>query len=162
KQQKPAQEPRRKQQESNRQPQRFTDGSAGIDEFAARPPSPDIPEPPRLTRPPRRPRPQLDPDAALDVLRGLRQPATAVKGVGDRMAESFHKLGVHTLNDLLYFLPRRYDDYTQLMSISKLRPNMLATVIGTVREAAVKVGPNQRKLFELTLDDGSGLMDITF
>jgi ATP-dependent DNA helicase RecG len=162
KQQKPAQEPRRKQQESNRQPQRFTDGSAGIDEFAARPPSPDIPEPPRLTRPPRRPRPQLDPEEALDVLRGLRQPVTVVKGVGDRMAESFHKLGVHTLNDLLYFLPRRYDDYTQLMSISKLRPNMLATVIGTVREAAVKVGPNQRKLFELTLDDGSGLMDITF
>lgn len=168
KQQKPAPEPRRKPQsqpEANRQQsQRFTDGSAGIDEFAARPPSqrPDIPPQPRLARPPRRPRPQIDPNEAIDILRGLRQPVTVVKGVGERMAESFEKLGVQTINDLLYFLPRRYDDYTLLTSISKLQPNMLATVIGTVREAAVKVGPNQRKLFELTLDDGSGLMDVTF
>jgi ATP-dependent DNA helicase RecG len=164
-QQKPAQEPRRKPpQESNRQSQRFTDGSAGIDEFAARPPSqkPDIPEPPRLARPPRRPRPQMDASEAIDILHGLRQPVTVVKGVGDRMAESFRRLGVETINDLLYFLPRRYDDYTRLSAISKLQPNMLATVIGTVREAAVKIAPNQRKLFELTLDDGSGLMDVTF
>jgi ATP-dependent DNA helicase RecG len=165
KQQKTAPEPRRKpQSESNRQGQRFTDGSAGIDEFAARPPSQqrDIPEEPRLARPPRRPRPQIDANEAIDILRGLRQPVTVVKGVGDRMAESFRRLGVETINDLLYFLPRRYDDYTRLNSINKLQPNMLATVIGTVREAAVKVGPNQRKLFELTLDDGSGLMTVTF
>jgi ATP-dependent DNA helicase RecG len=168
--QKPQPEQPRKPPRPDKRPSqkgsRPSDGFASEDEFSGpargKLPNLDIPPQPTLARPPRQPRSPIDPDAALDVLRGLRQPVTVVKGVGERMAESFRRLDVETIDDLLYFLPRRHDDYTRLDYISKLQPNIKATVIGTVLDAAVKVGPNQRKHFHLTLDDGSGLMDVTF
>jgi ATP-dependent DNA helicase RecG len=101
-------------------------------------------------------------EAAIDVMRGLRQPVSVVKGVGERMTESFRNLNVETLADLLYFLPRRYDDYTRLTPLGRLQPNVPTTVIGTVRETAVRVGPSQRKYFYLALDDGSGMLDVSF
>ncbi len=165
---KPAPEQARKphKPEPNRPPQRQTDGFASDDDLGSGPRSPsmrlDVPRQPRLARPPRSARPQVKPEEALDILRGLRKPVTVVKGVGERMAESFKRLNVETLDDLLYFLPRRYDDYTRLDYISQLQPNTTATIIGTVREASVKIGQNNRKDFHLMVDDGSGLLDVTF
>jgi ATP-dependent DNA helicase RecG len=127
-----------------------------------RPGAPDIPPQPRLARPPRRARPQLDAEAAADVMRGLSREITVAKGVGPKMSQFLRKLGMETINDLLFYLPRRYDDYTRLMSISRVRPDMVATVIGTVRHAEIRVGKSGRKDFFLVLDDGSGRMEVTF
>ncbi len=162
------QEKKPKAEKRQRQaPRRQADGfvsDEGYDRVSSSsaPPRLDLPPAPRLSRPPRQPREPMDPEAALDIMRGLRQPVTVVNGVGDRMAESFQKLGVATLYDLLYFMPRRYDDYTRLNSINKLQPNTTATVIGTVRSTKVRAANNNRKDFQLTLDDGSGLLDVTF
>lgn len=159
----PADKRRKPRQETK--PQQYAgDGSSSQDDLVGGPVTlkMDLPAQPRLARAPRHPRPYLDPAEAVDIVRGLRQPVTVVKGVGDRMAESFNKLGVHTIYDLLYFLPRRYDDYTRLNNISQLQPSSTATVVGTVREASVKVGPNGRKYFHVMLDDGSGLLEVTF
>ena len=122
----------------------------------------DIPAPPRLARPPRKVRPEIDPEEATDIMRGLRQSVTVVKGVGERMTQSFRRLGVETIYDLLYFLPRRYDDYTQQNYVSKLQPNITTTVIGTVRHTEVRIAQRGRKDFHLTVDDGSGLLDALF
>jgi ATP-dependent DNA helicase RecG len=122
----------------------------------------DLPPRPRLARPPRRARPALDPAQAADTLRGLNAPVSVVKGVGVRMSKTFEKLGVYTVGDLLFFFPRRYDDYTQLKSINQLEPNTTATIIGTVQQAEVQVGRGGRRDFTLTLDDGSGLLNVVF
>jgi ATP-dependent DNA helicase RecG len=123
---------------------------------------PDIPAQPRLARPPRKPRPPVDAEAAADVMRGLSKEITVAKGVGPKMSQFLRKLGIETINDLLFYLPRRYDDYTRLTSINRLRPDMVATVIGTVRHAEIRVGKSGRKDFFLVLDDGSGRMEVTF
>lgn len=122
----------------------------------------DLPVVPRLARPPRQRRPFIEPEAAADILRGLNQPVTVVQGVGERLAKSLAKLGVHTVNDLLFFFPRRHDDYTRMANIAHLQPNTNATVIGTVRSTEVKVGSNNRRDFYLTLDDGTGLLSVVF
>ncbi len=122
----------------------------------------DIKPQPRLARPPRRPRPSVSPDEAADILRGLSQPVTVVKGVGPGMGKLLEKLGVYTVNDLLNLLPRRYDDYTQLRSISRLEANQTATVIGTVVHAEVRAGKSGRKDFFIVIDDGSARMRIMF
>ncbi len=88
---------------------------------SGKPMTSDIPAPPRLARPPRKPRQPIDPQAAADVMRGLNAPVEKVKGVGPKMATLLNKLGIFTINDLLFFLPRRYDDYTQLACISHLQ-----------------------------------------
>lgn len=115
-----------------------------------------------LARAPRKPRPARSPEEALELMNQLEMPVEQVKGVGPRMARLLDKLGVETVNDLLFFLPRRYDDYTRLDYISRLQPNTIATVIGTVRSAVVRVGKNNRRDFAITLDDGSATMPVVF
>jgi ATP-dependent DNA helicase RecG len=144
------------------------DGIEGVDEGYDAPGGraprtrPDIPPLPRLARPPRRPRPQLDPDEAADIMAGLSAPVTSVKGVGPRMAKALDKLGVGTINDLLFYLPRRYDDYTNLSYIARLRPETTVTVVGTVRQTEVRVGRSGRRDFYLEIDDGSGVLSVIF
>ncbi len=125
-------------------------------------PRPDLPEQPRLERPPREPRPVIDPQEAADLLRGLNAPVTEVKGVGPRMAQSLNALGIETIDDLLFYLPRKYDDYTSLTPIVKLPPNETVTVIGTVTHTEVRMGRNSRKDFYMEVDDGSGKLSVMF
>ena len=124
----------------------------------------DIAPMPRLARVPRRPRPHISAEEASDLLRGLKQPVTVLRGVGPGMAKMLEKLGIHTVGDMLYFFPRRYDDYTNLQPIAKLvpDPDKLVTVIGTVVHAEIRIGRGNRKDFFLVLDDGTARMGVTF
>ncbi|GEM_PF-31952 len=122
----------------------------------------DIPMPVKLARPPRRPRPAFDPAEAVDILRGLNAPVATVSGVGPKMEKLLNKVGMYTINDLLYFLPRRYDDYTRINYISRLQENMRVTVIGTVRHTEVRIGRNSRRDFYMVIDDGTASMGVTF
>lgn len=124
----------------------------------------DVPPLPRLARVPRRPRPQLNAEEAADTLRGLGAPVTVLKGVGPGMAKLLEKLGIETVNDMLEFLPRRYDDYTHQRTISQLTPDPETdvTVIGTVVHTEVRIGRGGRKDFFMVLDDGTARMGVTF
>ncbi len=147
----PPPEPRTKQRERSQPPRKRRD-----------PNQTDLPTRPRLARPPRSQRKDIDPEEATDIMRGLDAPVNNVKGVGPRMVESLDKLGIQTISDLLFFLPRRYDDYTQLAYISRLEPETTVTVIGTVRFTQVRQGRNSRQDFYLELDDGSGVLNVIF
>ncbi len=124
----------------------------------------DIAPMPRLARVPRRPRPQISGEEKADLLRALSRPVTELRGVGPGMAKMLEKLGIYTINDLLYYRPRRHDDYTSLESIAKLVPNpdKLVTVIGTVIHTEIRIGRGNRKDFFMVLDDGTARMGITF
>lgn len=43
-----------------------------------------------------------------------------LKGIGEKRAELFHKLGIFTVEDLLYHLPRGFEDRTNIKDISDL------------------------------------------
>jgi ATP-dependent DNA helicase RecG len=95
-------------------------------------------------------------------MRGLKAPVEVVKGIGPKMGKMFNRLGMETIQDLLFFLPRRYDDYTKLSYISRLAPGVLATVIGTVRHTEMRIGRGGRKDFFMVIDDGTASMGVTF
>ena len=122
----------------------------------------DLPPRPRLARPPRRARPPVDPAQLAELDAQLNQPVTSLRGVGAGTADKLAKLGIHTIRDLLYYLPRRYDDYTLMLPIHRLQPNMRATVVGTIRQAEVRVGKGNRKDFYILVDDGTGSVSVTF
>lgn len=54
-----------------------------------------------------------------------------VQGVGPVLASKLQALGVNTVRDLIYFFPRKYDDYSRVVSISKLSPGKV-TIKGRV------------------------------
>jgi hypothetical protein len=58
---------------------------------------------------------------------------TVLQGVGPGHAASLARLGMQTLGDMLYYYPRRYDDYSELKPIKNLFYGEQVTVIGTVQ-----------------------------
>ncbi|OAI04817.1 ATP-dependent DNA helicase RecG [Methylomonas methanica] len=61
-----------------------------------------------------------------------KQPVTALTGIGSQSAARLEKLGIHTLQDLLFHLPLRYQDRSRIVPISHLSPGMTTLVCGTV------------------------------
>lgn len=122
----------------------------------------DLPVKPRLARPPRIPRPLISPETAADTLRGLNANVDTVKGVGPKLVEQLNTLGIYTINDLVFNLPRRHDDYTRLQPISRLLPETIVTVIGTVKYAEARESKTGRKDFYMEVDDGTGTISCTF
>lgn len=52
----------------------------------------------------------------------LQTPLQQIKGVGDKSAEQFDLSGLHTTGDLIYFLPRRHEDFSEVTKIVDLAP----------------------------------------
>src|SRR3954454_22474242 len=87
----------------------------------------------------------------------LATPLTYVKGVGPGRAAMLEAKGLLTVEDLLAYLPLRYEDRSNLKPISQLAPGEMATVIAEVETARMS-GFKRRNLglFEVTFVDGSG------
>jgi ATP-dependent DNA helicase RecG len=96
------------------------------------------------------------PGPSVPVADPLAQPVQFVRGVGPKRAALLKKLHVHTVNDLLWCLPTRYEDRRQLTPLGLLQPGRRETFCGTV--AALQTPPNRRgrPFLAVTLQDDSG------
>jgi ATP-dependent DNA helicase RecG len=100
-------------------------------------------------------------DEARAPLPSLSAPVTRLKGVGPANAERLATLGIHTIRDLIYHFPRRYDNFGELKQISQLELDDEVTVVGVVRSAAL-VRRTGRSMFRATLSDGTGAIECTW
>ncbi len=94
---------------------------------------------------------------------GLKAPLKVVQGIGEKHAETLAGLGLHTLEDLIYYFPRRYDDYSQLKPINRLFYGEEITVIGaihTVNTRSIRGGNSH--LIEAVITDGTGSLRLTW
>ncbi len=102
-----------------------------------------------------------DADAALAVSARcwemLALPVVSLKGVGDKIACLLERKGLLTIEDIIYFLPRRYEDRRFPAPISQARVGVRETVAGRVEVAEIK-RYGKRPVFEATIADDSGLL----
>ncbi|MDW8052008.1 MAG: ATP-dependent DNA helicase RecG [Armatimonadota bacterium] len=85
-----------------------------------------------------------------------------LRGVGPKLAQVLSKLNIHTLGDLLYHLPRRYEDRRHFRKIAHVRPGEAVTVAGkliTVDNIKVR---NNMTLTKAYIDDGSGVLELVW
>jgi ATP-dependent DNA helicase RecG len=75
-----------------------------------------------------------------------------LKGVGPKTAARLAARGIETPKDLLYFLPRRYEDRRHITPMSALRPGMRVVTSGTVQKARY-FGPPWKRMLEVALVD---------
>jgi len=92
----------------------------------------------------------------------LNSPVTSLHGIGPKRAERLARLGVRTIRDMLTFLPRRYDDYSQLKPINRLAYGEEVTIIANVRETHQRKTRDGRSIFKATLSDGTGSIEVTW
>ncbi|HEX4652355.1 MAG TPA: DEAD/DEAH box helicase, partial [Granulicella sp.] len=85
----------------------------------------------------------------------LSTPVKYVKRIGERIGENLATRGIHTVEDLLYHLPFRYEDRLNPQPISALTPGAMASIIGEVR-GSVLLRTRSGPMFEMTLGQGLG------
>ena len=114
------------------------------------------------TPPPAAPPPApVSADAARSAHRrlpSLDSPITVIRGVRENTARLFEKLDLFTVRDLLYFFPRRYDDFSALKPIGALSYGQIETVIGTVWRLEIKRTKNNLAMISATVVDDTGSM----
>jgi ATP-dependent DNA helicase RecG len=88
------------------------------------------------------------------------RPLTTLKGVGPKLAEKLARLHLHTVQDLLFHLPLRYQDRTRLSAIGTLQPGIEAMVVGRIELADV-VYRGRRSLL-CRISDGTGHLTLRF
>lgn len=93
----------------------------------------------------------------------LNADLTVLQGVGPRHAQTLGKLGMHTLGDMLYFFPRRYEDYSQLKPIKDLFYGQQVTVIGAVQSVYTRpIRGGKQQLVEAILSDSTGALRLSW
>ncbi|MDX5406195.1 MAG: ATP-dependent DNA helicase RecG [Chromatiaceae bacterium] len=87
-------------------------------------------------------------------------PVSVIKGVGAKVAEKLDKLGIYSLQDILFHLPLRYEDRTRVYAIADLMPLMHGTVLGEVVSSEIQLG--KRRSWLVKIKDGSGYLTLRF
>jgi len=87
-------------------------------------------------------------------------PVTVLKGVGPRNAERLQKVGVATVQDLLFHLPLRYEDRTRVSPIGALRPGDQGLIEARVEHSEIRLG--RRRSLLVVVADGSGHLLLRF
>lgn len=90
----------------------------------------------------------------------LSSPLTVLRGVGPALAGKLERLGLHRVEDLLFLLPKRYEDRTTLYKLGTLKPGMRCLVSGEVLLAET-VYRGRRSLL-VRIGDGSGQITLRF
>jgi ATP-dependent DNA helicase RecG len=85
---------------------------------------------------------------------------TVLKGIASRVAARLQHLGIETIQDLLFHLPARYEDRTQLRPLGSLRAGTEAMVQGTIELTEVRFA--RRRMLLSRLSDGTGFLTLRF
>lgn len=114
-----------------------------------------VEEPPAV-QPVRQPAPVYSGEPAA-----LSAPVTVLQGVGPRLGNTLGRLGIHTLGDMLYYFPRRYDDYSRLTPINRLQYGAQVTVIGTIKSVSTRpLRSGRMQLVEAIVSDGTAALRV--
>ena len=85
---------------------------------------------------------------------------TSLKGVGPSMAEKLEKVGLRSLQDLLFHLPNRYEDRTRVTAIRDCFPGVFTNIIGEITGSQIINGKGRMLL--VTVQDASGTVNLRF
>jgi len=92
----------------------------------------------------------------------LDRPVQFLKGVGPKRADAFRSLGITTARDLLYHVPRRYDDASTVEPIGNLDVGMDVSAMGRVRSKGVIPTRRGLRIFQAVIEDDSGMITVAW
>lgn len=87
-------------------------------------------------------------------------PLTSLSGVGAKVAEKLAKIGLNSVQDLLFHLPLRYEDRTRIYPIAKLHAGLFVAIQGRVMSCDTHFG--RKKMLTVKVSDGNGTLTLRF
>ncbi|MEE8360198.1 MAG: ATP-dependent DNA helicase RecG [Candidatus Omnitrophota bacterium] len=85
-------------------------------------------------------------------------PIRYIKGVGPKKSDVFNTLGIGTVEDLLYYLPFRYEDRSHFIRVCDAKEGEVSTIKGEVKTLGSIRTRTGLNIFQLALDDGTGVV----
>ena len=98
-----------------------------------------------------------EPEDRAACLKKLALDVQYIKGVGPKVSALLGRKGLKNVEDMLYFLPRRYEDRRQIQPISSVAVGARETVVGTVTDVIVR-RYRSRRVLEVTIGDNTSLL----
>ncbi len=92
----------------------------------------------------------------------LQGPVTLISGVGPATAEQLARLGVNRVIDLLWHLPARHEDYSQLRTIAQLQPGEQVTIVANLWDVRERKLGIKRTMIQGILGDATGTLHATW
>lgn len=92
----------------------------------------------------------------------LNDKITVLKGIGEKTAALFRKMGVETVEELLHFYPRDYDRVEEASKISEVKENTRCIVRGTVAAGSAERKAGRISLIFSKISDETGTLQLTF
>ena len=83
-----------------------------------------------------------------------------ISRVGQATAKRLKKIGIENVNDLLFYFPFRYEDYSLISPVNRVQPGETVTVKGTVIEIKNQYTRHGRKIQKAQVADNSGQLEI--
>lgn len=91
----------------------------------------------------------------------LKSPVTELKGVGPEVARQLKSLGIETVGQLVEYLPRRYNDYSAVLPISRIRPGTV-TLKARIKQAAARHARRGLHITEAIASDDTGSVRLVW
>ncbi|MCX5668103.1 MAG: ATP-dependent DNA helicase RecG [Candidatus Omnitrophica bacterium] len=79
-----------------------------------------------------------------------------IKGVGPKKSEYLAKVGLNTIEDILYYLPKRYEDRSSVTAIKDLRSGESRTIQGEIASLSSRTGRSGASIFQAVVSDPTG------
>ena len=92
-------------------------------------------------------------------LNPIDNPVASLGGLRREKLARLSKLGIHTIADLLWYGPKRYEDRNRPQKIEDLVKGDIATVAGVIKAGGVKRMRGGRSMFEFIVDDGTSRLN---
>jgi len=89
-------------------------------------------------------------------------PCQYLKGVGPKVAKLLEKCGVLTVQDILFYLPYRYQDRTRITPIRQARPGDWVVIEGKITDVQITRRPRRPSQFMYVISDASGSIYLRF
>ena len=90
------------------------------------------------------------------------QSIETLKGIGEKTAKLFEKVGIRTIDDLLHYYPRGYDTYGEPKAIEELSEDETGTVEGFLKSGATGVHVNGLSIVQATISDMTGKLRLVW
>ena len=92
----------------------------------------------------------------------LKTPIIEVEGIGESHSRLLEKLGICTIEDFLLYLPRRWDDFSNILLINQIRPGEKVSIKAKVARITNRRVKGTLNLTEAIVSDESGLLKVVW
>lgn len=92
----------------------------------------------------------------------MDSPITSIKGIGEKTAMLFHRVGVHTVGELLSYYPRTYDMYQEPVTFANLKAEEIQAVAGFLRKAPSVTKTKRYAVTTVVLEEFGEYLHLTW